>query len=302
MAVNAVKMYFISPLHSGRYGRGMENVDTVIHSDTLYSIIFQTWTKLYGVPEELPIKITSAFPFVKNLYYLPKPGLKAPGFEKDEIREEYAKKVKLASVVSFEIFENWIKGWEIDYEKMVEDQRLLSENIKINTRPRIAIDRLSSDTSLYFIGETVFRKEKAGLYFAVECEKEEWQKIKTIFSLLQEEGIGGERSLGYGKFRAEFVEDFRLPSAEDGDKYITLSLFCPANNEEIENAAVSYQLVLRSGWSIAGSEHFLQKRIFMFSEGSVFTKVVKGKIENVAPDKSPHPVYKYGKAFLVKAR
>ncbi len=40
----------------------------------------------------------------------------------------------------------------------------------------------------------------------------------------------------------------------------------------------------------------------MFSEGSVFGREVVGEIADVSPDEEGHPIYKYGKAFLVKAR
>lgn len=302
MPYYGVKMYFVSPVHIGKHGIGMEGSDIIIHSDTLYSIIFQMRVKMYGIAEHLPIKITSAFPFVRDVYYLPKPGLKPPGFHKEEIRAEYAKTVKSTSFVSLDIFDKWIKEEEIDYKKLVEIGDLLSSNIKVDVRPRTAIDRLSSDTVLYFGGETIFRKGEAGLYFAIDCQKDEWKMLREIFSLLQEEGIGGEKSSGYGRFKTEFIEDFELPTVNDGTKYITLSLYYPINKEEITNAALSYQLVQRSGWSLREGKHVLQKRVLMFSEGSVFGREVVGEIADVSPDEEGHPIYKYGKAFLVKVR
>jgi len=302
MPFYGIKMYFISPVHIGKHGIGMEGSDIVIHSDTLYSIIFQMRVKMYGIAEQLPIKLTSAFPFVRDIYNLPKPCLKPPGFDKEEIRAEYAKTVKSTSFVSLDIFDKWIKGEEIDYKTLMKIGSLLSDNIKVDVRPRIAVDRLSSNTALYFGGGTIFKKGEAGLYFLIECGKDEYRMLKEIFTLLQEEGIGGEKSSGYGRFETEFVENFKLPTVDDGNKYITLSLYCPINKEEISGIALSYQLVKRTGWSICEGKHVLQKRLLMFAEGSVFGRQVVGKIANVSPDREGHPIYKYGKAFLVKAR
>ncbi|HEY8401191.1 MAG TPA: type III-A CRISPR-associated RAMP protein Csm4 [Cytophagaceae bacterium] len=302
MQCYGVKMYFTSPVHIGKQGIGMEGSDLIIHSDTLYSVIFQTRVKIYGVEDEFPIKITSAFPFVDDVYYLPKPGIRPPGFDKSEIASEYIKEIKSASFIPLDIFEKWIHGERFNFEALIKSQDVLRKNINVNVRPRIAVDRLSGDTNLYFGGGTFFRKGRAGLYFLVQCDGRQWKVIKEIFNLLQEEGIGGEKSSGYGKFRAEFIEKFDLPSVDDGKYYVSLSLYYPSCPEELNGAPVSYQLIQRSGWSIIEGEHVLQKKVLMFAEGSVFYKKVEGKIVDVSPVRSAHPVYKYGKAFLVKAR
>jgi CRISPR-associated protein Csm4 len=239
---------------------------------------------------------------VDRTYFLPKPGLKPPGFEKDEIRGNFAKSVKSSGFISCSIFEKWIQNEEVDYRQLIKETETLNKNIKTNVRSRVALNRITEESNLYFVGETVFNKELSGLYFAVECQHDIFQKLKQLFEFLREEGIGGERSLGYGRFNAEYEENFKIPNVADGEKYITLSLYSPKDQEELDNSAISYQLLRRSGWSIIGEKHLLQKEVLMFSEGSVFHKPVKGRIVNVAPDGQKQAIYKCGKAFLVKAR
>lgn len=304
MRCNGVKMYFTSPVHIGKQGIGMEGSDLTIHSDTLYSVIFQTLLRMYGTIDkgELSIRLTSAFPFVGSLYYLPKPGIRPPGIENAELPTEYAKEIKSASYVTVDLFRKWIGGEALDFEALRDSQQELKRHIKVSVRPRVTVDRVCSDTALYFEGSTFYRRGQAGLYFLVQCGEKEWEMIRRAFVFLQEEGIGGERSLGYGKFKVEFLEDFELPSIDDGEKYVTLSLYHPQSGDEIKDAALSYQLVQRCGWSIIEGRHVLQKKVLMFAEGSVFSREVEGDIVDVSPLQGAHPVYKYGRAFLVKAR
>jgi len=297
-------MYFTSPVHIGRQGIGMEGSDLTVHSDTLYSVIFQTLLRMYGPIEkdELSLKITSAFPFIGNVYYLPKPGINPPGIENAELPTEYAKEIKSVSYITVDLFQKWIEGETPDFEALRNSQKELKKHIRISVRPRVTVDRVCCDTTLYFEGSTFYRRGHAGLYFLLQCSEREWEMIRKAFVFLQEEGIGGEKSLGYGKFKVEFLEDFDLPSIDDGEKYVTLSLYHPKSCDELKDAALSYQLVQRCGWSIIDGRHALQKKVLIFAEGSVFSREVEGDIVDVSPLQDAHPVYKYGRAFLVKAR
>lgn len=302
MPVYGIKLFFTSPLHMGELGLGMEDAEIIIHSDTLYSAIHNTWLRVYDAGGPLPLKISSAYPFVDDKFYLPKPGLEPPGFDDLETRESYAKTVKGTAFLSFDVFKRWIERQKVDYETVVKENNFLECKIEKIVRPRVKLDRVDMSSALYHIGEVIFEKGHAGLYFAVQCSEETYKKLKVIMRILADEGIGGERSSGYGRFKVEFIEDFELPEVEGGRRFVGISLYYPASKEEFKGAMESYMVVRRGGWTAAGGNNYPIKRIVMFSEGSVFKKMVEGAVADVAPTAAGHPVYRFGKAFLLRAR
>src|SRR5438128_1795525 len=119
--VQTLKMHFSSPLHLGDLGIGLENVGVFAHSDTLFSALCHAYADLFGEAEtkdmlgafadgEPPFRLSSAFPFVGDTYFFPKPALPPPDFTNAETRTEHAKDVKSASFVPQEIFDQWIRG------------------------------------------------------------------------------------------------------------------------------------------------------------------------------------------------
>jgi CRISPR-associated protein Csm4 len=302
MKTYAIKMYFNTPLHIGEQGLGMEEADTIIHSDTLYSAIHHTWLKFELVNSPLPITISSAYPFVDHTYYLPKPGLEPPGFDNTEIRESYAKSVKSTAFLSHNTFKKWISREAVDYTGMEAESQLLAKHISNTVRPRVKIDRINSQTALYFVGEVTFTRGRAGLYFIVRCMEDVYKKLQVVMRVLADEGLGGERSSGYGRFDVQFMENFMIPEVNNGSKYVSISLYYPASEKEFKGAMESYQLYRRGGWTTGEDVNYPHKRVTMFSEGSVFNKKVTGTVIDVSPAGVKHPVYRYGKAFLVQTR
>lgn len=298
MPLYAVKMKMQSPMHIGEVGLGMEEALTFVHSDTLYSAIYSAWVDLYEHEGELPILITSGFPYVGDMFFLPKPGLTPPGFDRADVRDTYTKRVKSAQFVDVDTFEKWVSGQMVDYEAFCRALDRLSEAVAYRLRPRVTLDRVTNDSSLYHIGEVLFRRDlDAGLYFAVECAESDWETLKAAVRHLGERGIGGERSAGYGRFEPEFVEEFSLHGSPSGSRYVALSLVLPKNPEEAAKA-LSYTLVRRGGWT----GDVRQKTVYLFGEGSVFSDRVEGRVCDVAGRGLPHPVYRNGRAFLVTAR
>jgi len=302
MHAYAVKLFLTSPLHIGELGLGMEEAGMIIHSDTLYSVIHQTWLKVYSGDGPLPIKISSAYPFIDNIYYLSKPGLEPPGFDDSDLRETYAKPVKSTAFLSHRIFKKWISRETVDYEEMEKETKFLEDNIKNTVRPRVKLDRINGQSVLYHIGEVSFAKGHAGLYFFVQCSENLYEKLQQIMRILSDDGIGGEKSSGYGQFEAQFIKDFIVPEVDDGKQFVSISLYYPASKEEFKGAMKSYQVCRRGGWTTGQDTNYAHKRVIMFSEGSVFNKEVAGSVVNVAPSGIKHPVYRYGKTFLIKAR
>ena len=300
---------------------------TALRSDTLFGCVCWAIREVFSEArlEELlkqfasgdpPFLLSSAFPFRDNesdgrTHFYPRPllmptKLEIPNNEDDAKQQKKFRKVKW---VSEENLGKFISGaWnEADYynsdtwnaegpgEKTVEVQH--------NT-----IDRLSGGTTpsgnLYSLTE--YAISDGGLFFLLDDEAE---VVEGALGFLEHFGIGGDSSLGKGRFEIEVI-DTDLPAAPEGaDRFITLSLYAPRESEmaTIRSDGAWYNLVVRKG-KVGGPflrvEDFWKKSLTMFAEGSTFpmteqkpfghNPIVKG-IE----DGLPFNVQHYGYAFQI---
>ena len=147
--------------------------------------------------------------------------------------------------------------------------------------PRVTIERITNASNIYQAGRVQFA-EGCGLWFGVDWRKPDatlskGMKYKSAFQqaleVLQGNGLGGERSSGYGAFSskpmpATFVYD--EPKA-DGMAYL-LSRYIPRENElpeALTNSKAAYELVSVSGWlqTFSGASQ-RRKRQMMVTAGS----------------------------------
>lgn len=305
-----IKFKFISPLHIGsdEAGIGVENVQCMIHSDTIFSALVNSASLMNNNYIDFLLqgnfRISSAFPYKENHYFLPRPFYPFPStFGK------YSKEVKKLEFLQEVDFQAWIKG-ELN-EKNITGAISRSQNIEevstLDIRPRNFIDRRTSDTIIYHCGGVVFQKN-CGLYFILETDNEDKGRFQDILKTLKKLGFGGERSIGYGQFSFEVIGAIDTEAGvwkniknNEGNSFSLLSLCHPAENENIN--AKAYQTVLRKGWvfSTSSKKQMKRKTFRMFEEGSVFINQLKGKIVDVTPQGfNDHDVYRYGKAFSVK--
>lgn len=301
-----VRLNFDAPVHLGEAGLGLEESAVWLHSDTLFSAIFKTWLQFDGTPPPEGLILSSAFPFLGEEYYFPRPFLRLPGLSREFV-DERGKEIKKLRFVPGSYFFKWLKGEPFEkheVEDLLQKATEVEKAVAAVVRPQVALDRLTRSSGLYFAGETWF-KRGAGLFFLVDLPEEEWPRLQETLRLLGEEGIGGRRSLGYGVFRPEFASRFRPEEPGEPDAYLTLSLFYPDKGELTEGSLVAYRLVERTGWleGTGGNAARRHQRVLMFAEGSVFGSRVRGRLVEVAPPGyDAHPVYRNGRAFTVGAR
>ena len=132
------------------------------------------------------------------------------------------------------------------------------------------------------------------------------QFVKTVLSVLVDQGIGGERRVGCGHLYDHDLVDIEDPmyTPQSSDRYYAnLSLFHPADEKEI-SAGHAYELCLRGGRRVAlkGHQDSQLQRVRMCTEGAVFTTPVVGDIPNINPanvPRPPHDFLRYGKSFLI---
>jgi CRISPR-associated protein Csm4 len=201
--------------------------------------------------------------------------------------------------------------------------------------PKVSIDRTTRATNFYHTGLIQFAwepqmnpasdsetsvnnwstvKNLAGLYFLLHFPTENSKleaELRMALELLGEEGMGGERSSGAGRF--EIMSWEPLPSKwqsvvefSEGNHYGLMSLFWqyPLPGAYLENSA-RYALQERGGWiSSPTGRQLRRKKIHMFAEGSVFPHRPNGHLADVTPGqfRGGHSVYRSGVALSIPVK
>ena len=219
--------------------------------------------------------ISSAFPFKEEVYYLPLPVL------------PYHKKVE-AKFVSKDDFERLIAGDEIEIK---------SEKLPYNYHTKYLIClRTTANTNIYYDLLCKFEKN-SGLYFLVDGNGK--KLLEPALRYLEDEGIGGKRTWGLGRFEHEWV-NLEIKTPSESNAFITLSLTFPKNL----NSVIYWKPVIRGGWTLKGKQ-IRKPRIIMASEGSIFRSNDDGQILDLddlvggISARVGHKVFVNGKSFLI---
>ncbi|MFM6118891.1 MAG: type III-A CRISPR-associated RAMP protein Csm4 [Sphaerospermopsis kisseleviana] len=251
-----------------------------------------------------------------TIYYLPRP-LKFPiNYPDDDL--EFFKTYKKLNYLPLEIWQRWYQGTGFskeDHEELKnyhedkpEGKLAAAETFnykkacKTHQLPKIGIDRVTTATNLYHTGFVHFASgdNSAGLYCLIELSPKGEKladKLQAALHFLGEEGIGGERSSGAGRFTAkwsELPEIWQKVVSFKGGKFHTLiSLFWDSHLQPnfLENS--SYEIQERGGWIV--ESQIRRQMVRMFTEGSVFNSALPGKLVNVTPTEfTRHQIYRSG--------
>lgn len=263
--------------------------DTFIHSDTLYSSIISAARKFYGdniatdFIKNGSIILSSAFPYYKKEYFIPKPLNFFPEITQYELIKEF-KKIKF---ISLEHFNHILNGLDYSNSEFFSDKKTAKKFILnncwrtiknsddeviflTNEVPHIVMDRITNQTQIFYKSEVYFGKD-AGLYFLAEVKEELQSKFETILRFLGDEGIGADRTTGKGLFEIEIILDFPLPTLTESNYYLLLSLYSPTKDEfeNINPKESFYDFKIRGGW--ISNTTLNRKSLRMFVEGSVLS-------------------------------
>ena len=312
-----VRLTFKKALSTGEHDlTGDSWFDGQIHADTLFSALINQLVKLNlhqdtneyvdTLVDRLnsaspPFLLSSAFPFLDFDYYLPTP------LGADPIYQGKLKNIPFLQLADF------IEIQKGNYETIDSkwDEDLWKKFWSTLSLPRISLDRRTVRTALYEVQGNYF-VQGSGLYFLIKINDPKWEsKLHECISLLSYEGIGADRSLGYGHFNVELIKDLEksvlwqkiLYPGFAQRKYMTLSPCCPENPKAARSAEY-YKILTRKGWILSNSSAIQSKRRTsrMFSEGSIFNTPCKGQVANVTPGdfESIHKVYRYGLGFYLE--
>lgn len=271
-----------------------------------------------------PFVLSSTFIYSKNeaeyIYYLPKPLAFPKGYPVGEDLK-FTKTYKKLKYLPLKIWRKWYQtgGFTNSDELELIEHTLkgqdksgclykagtfsYGETYKTHRVPKVAIDRITHATNIYHTGFVQYQWEspkQSGLYFLIRFPEENpelQQKLKASLRLLGEEGIGGERSSGAGRFEVEWCElpdlwkqiDFNLSEKKH---HSLISLFW---EQPLLCTPISYSIIERGGWVSSGGQQIRRKKVRMLGEGSVFSEIPKGQLADVTPDKfNTHKVYRSG--------
>jgi CRISPR-associated protein Csm4 len=333
-----------SGFHFGKHGMEQERSSVVYHSDSLFSALILTLATLFD-PETVsdltngfsqgtfPFALTSAFPFAGKIRFFPLPLNCLESDIWDNTDDVEMKRIKKLTFVSEDIFREILKdpasitrfcskesflpggGLITEDEKKKIPKTIQSGEISLfdNThkRPRVAIDRVRNTSNLFHTG-TVHFGSGCGLWFGVcwQSDSNRWQStFPQILSALADDGIGGDRTTGYGQIEIEDWAPILLPDSKN-QSWVTLSRYIPAPVEmsALTHETARYALDQVGGWlQSPGQASQRRKSINMLQEGSVFGPVESlpiGTIVDVRPTYGEtqfeaHPVYRSGLAVGV---
>lgn len=320
------KLKNLSPLHIGTGKDYYDFSSSTLQSDTLASALAAMRAQRGndgGIKEFMnSFTISSAFPFVGNRYFLPKPQGKISVVVRNKEEHSYRKKLKAVRFIEKSLWNDLINGNAITIEdNQIKKEFLIStansddffEPFTTQVNQRVTVPREDAkDAEPFFFNWTYFNVN-AGLYCIIDAEESVIDEIEELLVMLGEFGIGTDKSIGGGKFDIERTQADIVSDAAQPNALVLLSLYIPTEDEvSVLNLTESkYDLVKRSGF-MAGSEfnefkHLRRKSIYMFNVGSLFctTEKLHGKIVDLRPDWNDdkmHPVYRSGKPFVVPVK
>lgn len=325
--------------HLGRHGLGEEESGEHFGSDSLFAALVARIVERRGAPEaerfvqaaqadDPPFVFSSAFPRAGEVLLFPTPlelpsGLKpaAPKF----------KDLKKCKYVSRPLFDALIAGNSLAelYPQskplqrgvvLVARDQTLPQTVQrdekiwtIDKRPRVTVGRVAADSAIYHTGQTVFHQD-CGMWFAVRWLRRDnalAPLLAETLADLADAGLGGKRSVGFGRCAIEARGTLELPDAE-GAHWVSLSRYLPRADEmdALRNGR-AYAIQRVGGWAQASAQKDERRRaVRMIIEGSVLGRVpraVPGQIVDVQPDYAGtrplgHAVWRSGRALAIGVR
>ena len=182
--------------------------------------------------------------------------------------------------------------------------------------PHVTVDRITSASEVFHAGRVSFAPG-CGLWFGVAWQRPEEtipgdgltyrEAFRRALAILADDGLGGERSTGYGAFDWTEGEGPTLPEAEPDGLLCILSRYHPRRTElprVLLGEGTAYELTAVGGWLRSwGEAAQRRRRLWLLAEGSVVRADATGDLVDVRPlypasnGRFPHPVWRYGLAL-----
>lgn len=328
------RLHFTAPLHISDQREDASISQRTIHSDTFHAALISCLGKVgKPVPEDgdLGCVISDLFPYYQQkkdgepTYFLPMP-LQSTLPQLADPAD--AKKVKKVQWVDVRLYSGLLQGDKF-FVGNTEDVNLIQASyltktllpkdasgsqdfVKSEVMQRVKIDdRTGKEPALPFYVDRITFKDQSGLYFLAFGDT---SLLDEAIQILEMEGIGTDRYVGYGFFKTFKGEELIIDVPDNADYQVSLSMFIPESEEQLNellgDEKVAYDFIRRGGWITTSPYTTLRKNaIYAFLPGSVFHHVTNdycvGRIANLKPEGEPggmtvkHPIWRNGKTIML---
>lgn len=329
------RLHFTAPLHISDQREDASVSQKTIHSDTLHAALISCLAKVgKNVPEDgdLGCVISDLFPYYQQktndepTYFLPMP-LQSTLPQLADPAD--AKKVKRIQWVDVKLYGKLLQGEKffsgkrddlnliqssfLTTTKLPEDAKGSKDFVKSEVMQRVKIeDRTGKEPAMPYYVDRISFKDNSGLYFLVSGET---SLLDEALQILEMEGIGTDRYVGYGFFKTiKEYNELLIEVPEKTNYQIALSMFIPESKEQLDNLLngnkVAYNFIRRGGWITTSPYNTLRKNaIYAFLPGSVFARTTDkyclGRIANLKPEGDidgqtiDHPIWRNGKSIML---
>ncbi|MBC7362149.1 MAG: type III-A CRISPR-associated RAMP protein Csm4 [Candidatus Aminicenantes bacterium] len=318
-----IKLKPKSFLHLGEREGWLEGSKIHIPSDTIFSALCHCHLLLYGevdsfiqaFKEEPPFLLSSAFPYWEDELYFPLPKNQMFGNVKSSENGKELKKVKFVNLKlllrllnneHLEDLEDEIdKSQELDCLPRIDKKERAGKKLvpwEVEDVPRIALSRFNNHPgeNFFHFGQVHFA-ENSGLFILVNLKDESWEnKVRALFNLLADEGIGGDRTAGKGLFYPPEFDRLFIPEVSEANASYAVSTYFPRDEELVGLEKGFYELEVRKGYIFSlHNRSYRRRSLRLFSEGSIFPAANrKGALVDITPEVfTAHRVYRYGFLF-----
>lgn len=333
-----VRLSPVGPWRVGPDSGARDRVDSIYHSDTLFSALTVALEQL-GLREQWldatvrqplgpAVRFSSCFPFHEETHFVTPPRSLWPPAVSAKLRWKGARFVPLSVVPALAAEQPLDEDrWVVDGPSecvLPASGPPLPGPFRRALRSRAAVDRLSQGVAVHRTACLEF-SSGGGFWTVAVFQDEEasdrWlPPVQAAFRLLADSGVGGQRANGWGRFeQPEFIEgvfpDMLFPEplgltepaegeprAPHETAFWLLSLFNPGPLDAVDWWRGSYAVVTRGGRIVSPADcGQLKKTVRMVAEGSVLFApgAPRGAAPDVAPDGFPHPVFRSGFALTV---
>jgi CRISPR-associated protein Csm4 len=288
------------PVHFGTGGEQLEAGRPTAPAGTLYGAVLQALDGLEGhgaasrLAESLergtpPFLLSSLMPHDGKEPWLPLPLLPPPA-RRDAWRA-LGKPLKRLEHVPLSLWKRLV-----GHTTPVPDAGDLTLDTPYvrEVRPRVALDRITSGSALFACGGYVFRPG-AGLWCLVEILEPSWEpRLGACLNFLGDEGLGAERTYGFGRFYHALTDGSpldHLPAGQDA-AYMALSEVWPAHaeRERLGDRLLAGRFDPQRGWAVSPAEPgtaFKRRTVEMLCPGSMLGEPLRGACADVTPDPCP---------------
>ena len=337
-----MKIVYLTPLNGYRMP---------LRSDSLWGLICWGIRHLHGEQRLLDfieksnksqpeLLLSSAFPFKENVngkrhLFFPKPLLPIKNMEKESGENALdfyrrSKNLRKVNHLNQDDFQAALNG-TFNNDMLVQRLKDGSDSTKNwkHRAPSKNIHNVTHNTINRLTGSTLKKNDQGQLYHTDEIHWEDTRNntptgmfflikdpdnlVAPILRLYSHIGLGGDASIGKGKFKFT-IEEFNLEEPTDANAMVNLSLYHPTSKElehyEANPSIFNYELERRAGKIGYVKMHRQKPPMMMFKEGSVFP-LPNTQQENYGGIKKldfganrpvPHEVFQYGYGFMLKMK